>query len=209
MELQKAFPVCRSKVFKEGEEDNADIYTISRVHKNRITLEAAPERIGRDLPESGDILFIESLLSDATYRMQVRVVDCLNATTVQLIVEQTGEIQRIQRRRYFRVETELPVCIVDRTANEQEPTTLITSDISAGGISAISESAMPEGHELILALDLHDGDKPFTCAATIRRCRPCGKDKYDLGIAFQNVSEHDADRLVQILLKIAREKINL
>jgi len=178
VELQKAFPVCRAKVFRHSDEENADCYSVLSAGNGRVTLEALRERLQNNPPKSGQKVFVQSLLSDAAYRMPARVVDCIEGNTIRLIVEQMGEIRHIERR------------------------------ISAGGASIISGNPVPEGHELSITIDLRDGHEPFKCAAAVVRCRPYGKDRYELGLSFRDVSERDSDRLVEALLKIARAQIN-
>jgi len=208
VELQKAFPVCRAKVFRHSDEENADCYSVLSAGNGRVILEALRERLQNNPPKSGQKVFVQSLLSDAAYRMPARVVDCIEGNTIRLIVEQMGEIRHIERRRYFRVKTELPIRVVDRSVEDAEEQILVSRDISAGGASIISGNPVPEGHELSITIDLRDGHEPFKCAAAVVRCRPYGKDRYELGLSFRDVSERDADRLVEALLKIARAQIN-
>ena len=208
VELQKAFPVCRAKIFQRSEDETPDFYSVLGSGKGRITLEAPRERLQNDLPRAGQTIFVQSLLADAAYKMPARVVECLDGNTVKVILEQVGQIQRIGRRRYFRVKTDMPVRLVDRSAGDAEERSLVSRDISAGGVSIISEAHIPKGHEVSLVIDLFDGLEPFNCAAEVAHCRPYGTGRYALGVAFLNVSEHDSRRLVQALLKIARTQIN-
>jgi PilZ domain len=209
LNIEKAFPRCLAKVYRVNEDTDADTYNVMQVRGTRLCLEAKPEMLTQPVPHAGEMIFILSLRPDAAYEMEAKVVDCLDVTKqVCVIVEQSGEIKRIQRRRFFRIPTSFKVEVTVE-GRDETPQSLETRDLSAGGCSILATASIENGEILGLSLDLDDGNPPLVCKGKVCRCRPLEKGLFDWGIAFHDLTEQDTDRMVPVLLELARNKVNL
>lgn len=74
----------------------------------------------------------------------------LSIPAYAILPPNTGEIKRIQRRNYVRVQTAIDVAVVKGANDESEPFTTATLDISGGGLACIvPEHIVLEKNELI------------------------------------------------------------
>ena len=209
--LRRLFESSRynAKVFREDEYADADLYIAFRAKGRRLSLEASRDRLQHAVPQSDELIYVQSLWPDAAYRMRARVVECLLSNTVRLIAEQEGSIERIQRRRHYRVETQLPVKLLDITAGAERPLELVTRDVSTSGISFFSPVAVPEGHEVRIMLDIGADSPPVTCAATVTRCRKLDDGRFEHGLSFLDMREREVKCILPMLIQVAGEKIHL
>lgn len=207
MNIEKIFSVCNVEVSFEDDEALPDIYAATHAAEGELKLEAVRENLQRLPLETGEQVIIQSPLPDALYVMKARVVRCLVGNVVTVIVQQEGEIERIQRRRHFRVALSLPVKLEGDSLSAALD--LVTEDISAGGLRVLSPEALGEGLWVRLRLDVGDGKPPIACKAQGIRCDAADGKRFYVSVKFRNMSEHDNERLTQVLMQEMRRAMNL
>ena len=146
--VEKAFPPCKARVLASDTDNAGNLFSVTHASKGRVHLSAKSDEITLPVPAKGDTVYIESLLPQAVFRMPGRVAECMRSDAVTLIVEQAGDIQRLQRRQYFRLETELPIELTVQLAGKTIHLKIATQDVSAGGFSLALPAPIPLKHEV-------------------------------------------------------------
>ena len=90
--------------------------------------------------------------------------------------------------------------------------TMATTNLSVGGLSAtgdlqvIGDTMVPKGSDIMVELELNDGQEPLRAVAQVMWTTPSGqKDKYLAGMMFVVISEQDLERIrVQVEAAVER-----
>lgn len=200
-DLATAFPMCEVKVFRPAAEHEAEVYWVTRAGGSRLNLETLAARLRHTPPQREEVVFVQSVMPDAVYRLHGRIAARLVGQYVSLIVEQQGELERIERRSGFRMPVRMEARVTFGADEAAESLNLVTDDVNTRGIRAISPRPLSVGRAVKVALRLRDEQPEVTCSASVVRCRPVGKDQYDLGLCFLNLSAEDADLVVDALMR--------
>lgn len=100
MDIEKAFSVCNVEVTPEGPDAASDVYAATEIVFDTLKLEASREGL-HNVPLPADTaVTVRSFQQDAVYVMPGKVLHSIVGNTVMVLVEQTGEVQRVQRRKH-------------------------------------------------------------------------------------------------------------
>ncbi|MCL6612149.1 MAG: PilZ domain-containing protein [Peptococcaceae bacterium] len=139
------------------------------------------------------------------FKSRVRSFTADNVILVNL--ENPTEYKRVQRRKSFRLKILLDVQIApDPGDDKQKPMfeRATALNISAGGMEVAARSPYRENDLLLVMFDL-ELEKNNTCnfclKARVRRIVPEDKNKYRLGLEFQDLSNGNADRICRYIFK--------
>ncbi len=209
MDIEKAFSVCIAEVTCEGADAPPDYYAVTEAELDVLKLEAERKSLHTVPLESDSIVTVSAFQPDAAYVIKARVLRCLVGNIVTVIVEQQGEIQRVQRRRHFRVEIKLPLKVTSALEDDPFEFELKTTDVSGGGLKAILPREIPLGDTTSVALDLLDGRSWFQIAAKVLRCFPNGKGAFVTCFEFQDVSKKVMNLLLRFVTAEMRRTLNL
>ena len=209
MDLEKLFSVCNVEVTCEEDVDLPDIYAAAEAEGGRLKLNAMRHDLHRVPLEIGARVSLRSILPDAAYVMSGRVVSCLVGNSVTVVVEQDGEIERIQRRRFFRVQIALPVRIETSAADVPPLNDLVTEDASAGGLRIVSPRELTVGIAVRIFLDPGDDGPEIECRGEVIRSMPGDSRGKRLCVKFLDLAEQDKERLISVLTQEVRRQRNL
>ncbi|MGM0501138.1 MAG: flagellar brake protein [Bacillota bacterium] len=167
----------------------------------------------------------------ALYSLPVRIVDKDFDSTHLFIVELAGKVNKIQDRRYFRLEIYKPVdCklinqerdldkfenirnedffkeIAEVEADENKDFFGVADDISAGGVKLLTEKRLKIGQLLDLNLEFV-GDEFRSVLGEVIRVNKVVKnndERYELGVEFLGLGRSERDELMRWLFEKQRE----
>lgn len=165
-----------------------------------------------------DRLFVSFTRPDAVYGLE-SVVAKVQTEPIPLVgILLTGEIQRIQRREYARVQALLPVEMTQAAPIEGEDAVAIldiqtnTLDISGGGMAILNRHLIPLGTLYDARLSIPGQPPPLKLLAKVVRSVPL-KDAhnqriYKYGLMFISINEGIRSRLVKYVFDVQRKSMN-
>lgn len=113
-----------------------------------------------------------------------------------------SNVEKIQRRKYYRIELALP--IMYKRCEEKEYKRAIMKDISGGGIKISLDTVFKRGEKIDLKINI-DKMKIKICGVVIRVSK--NKRIYDLGIEFDDVDRINREKIIKFIFKKQRERI--
>jgi c-di-GMP-binding flagellar brake protein YcgR len=142
----------------------------------------------------------------AQYAFEARVVDRkIGSTTPTITLEKCSEIQRMQRRSFFRIQARLRVVHdVEREGEEcaelrhYEGQTL---NISGGGMLLSTKIKLELGDNLPLKLYLSEQEYIAATGRVERIEFLSTRDLYRAGIVFTIINEYDRDKIIAFVFK--------
>ena len=207
MDLTRILRPCCVRVICEHGDPDGDVYAVTDVTGRRARITSLAADLGSMPPGVGGRVLLRSALPDALYVVPVHVVGQSIGTEVKLHIEQTGELERVQRRHNFRVGIKVPVELVEVPYSTQGPLNLVTEDVSAGGIRVLTPRELEQGQ--VVRVELHLGDAPdiVRCRTRIMRCLLAGPNEFEAGGAFLKLRTVDEDRIIRTLTQALRHQI--
>jgi len=151
-------------------------------------------------------------VSRGLYRFFSHVLRRRSEPLPHLVIAFPEEIVRIQRRRYFRLDTHLRVRFrVDPPSEDLPLSELnrygVTENLSAGGLLLNTRDELGEGELLLGSLELPDG--PLGFSGVVRRLLDGPEGVWRAGVEFINLPEADRDRVASFLFAEQRERRRL
>lgn len=130
-----------------------------------------------------------------------------------LKIEATGEIERIQRRQYYRLVCSVPVMyrlvdIPNSEANETVPfKKSLVSNLSGGGVCLLLEDKVEIGKLVECELTAGEGIivKFFGKVIRYEKTDMEGKFRYEAGIAYIKINEKDRETVVRFIFDEQRK----
>lgn len=171
---------------------------------------STPRRHGVRIPITGDHLTVTFVMPDANYAMRCAILkDAEGGLTLN--VPPDDEIQRIQRRQFVRVSSNLPCTIewqIDPETGEFGPRVPgKLKDVSGGGVGLLIMPSIPVGTLARLEMDL-PVHGPFTAYGYVRRCSKhfdTEGGRQFIGLEFINLTEALRSLLVLYVNDIQRD----
>ncbi len=171
---------------------------------------STPRRHGVRIPITGDDLSVTFVMPDANYAMRCTILkDSEGGLTLKIPPD--DEIQRIQRRQFVRVPSNLPCTIewqIDPATGEFGPRVYgKLKDVSGGGVGLLITPTIPLGTLARLELDL-PVHGPFAAYGYVRRCAAhfdSGGTQQFIGLEFINLTEALRSLLVLYVNDVQRE----
>ncbi|HEY9856607.1 MAG TPA: PilZ domain-containing protein [Stenomitos sp.] len=171
---------------------------------------STPRRHGVRVPITGDHLSVTFVMPDANYAMRCAILqDAAGGLTLN--VPPDDEIQRIQRRQFVRVPSDLPCTIewqIDPEKGEFGPRVPgKLKDVSGGGVGLLIMPTIPVGTLARLEVELPQHGS-FAAYGYVRRCsKQFGQEggRHFIGLEFINLNEALRSRLVLYVNDIQRD----
>lgn len=142
----------------------------------------------------------------------------------------TSELRKLQRRKFFRLD-----CLVDftyfvlydeeekemrdpysahechlRRFPEDSRKTGVIVDISGGGVRTITTDQLPPEGDLLVffRVAMDDSEFAFSTFAHVINCKLLdnGSNRYESGLEFRKISQHDQERIVRYIFQEERTK---
>lgn len=147
-------------------------------------------------------------LPDAVYSLQC-LVESVGAEELVLRVPPTQATQRIQRRAYVRVGTDLP-CWVEKLQRGEygEPFAGNVVNLSAGGCAIVNSEKLYCGTQVRLMVCLpNDASIEVVAKVKCERVFIAGREpKYVAGLEFQDINEGLRTKITRYVFEVEREK---
>lgn len=118
------------------------------------------------------------------------------------IIKQIGELQKFQRRIYYRFEVLRKVSIKDLTTDEVE--SCITKDLSGGGIKFVTKNEYQQGTSVECTLNLNDDSTVVVTGEIVRVIKDPVTNEYEIGIQFKDISESARSRIISFIFERQR-----
>jgi PilZ domain len=115
-----------------------------------------------------------------------------------LTIELSGEVERIQRREFVRVDAHVAVTV--RGVDEPLGGDTSTLDVSGGGIRIADPWELPLGLDVRVELALPDGEAVHALGRVVRAAAEGEK-----GISFEDLARPDEDRLIRYIRERERQ----
>jgi hypothetical protein len=115
-----------------------------------------------------------------------------------LTIELSGEVERIQRREFVRVDAHVAVTV--RGVDEPLGGETSTLDVSGGGIRISDPWELPLGLDVRVELSLPGGDAVHALGRVVRAAAEGEK-----GISFDDLARPDEDRLIRYIRERERQ----
>jgi PilZ domain len=115
-----------------------------------------------------------------------------------LTIELTGEVERIQRREFVRVDAHVTVNV--RGVDEPLGGETVTLDISGGGLRISDPWSLPLGLEVRVELQLPDSEPVRALGRVVRAAAEDEK-----GISIDDLPRADEDRLIRFIRERERQ----
>ncbi len=192
---------------------------ITDVEGNKISIDA-PMSKGAPVPlRPGSNITVALVEDDAVYEFEAGILERKMDRIPILVLTAPEEVTRVQRRGYYRfpIEIDITFQVVEKKGyylkRISEPKTVLTRDISAGGISFRDEKKIPIGTNIIVEFCLPGDFVPFVLESRIVRITTPQKtlksDKNQIFncAEFLNMNESDRERLVKFILIEERKRI--
>jgi c-di-GMP-binding flagellar brake protein YcgR len=152
---------------------------------------------------------------DALYQFETELVDFKRTGVLNLLVlEMPEQLDRVQRRQYFRLEIDLSIQYRIRPNISMKETPRFqrtrTKNISGGGLQIVGLDPVKKGTLLDLSIELPNRNKdPQTisqpviikCTGKVVSIRGDGGQKPALGVEFYRIEERDREKLINIIFE--------
>lgn len=147
------------------------------------------------------------------YKFKAKVLERTIRDGFRLLkIQKWGDIEKIQRRQFFRFECILPIKYrVISSSNSQDSIEarfieVITKDISGGGIRIRVKEEL--NLKELVECELILGGKKIEFSGEIVRkiqCKFEGKYKYELGVMMKEIADQDREAIIQYIFNAQRE----
>lgn len=157
---------------------------------------------------------ISSYYNASLYTFKAKVLDRNINDNIELIrIKVEGDIQRIQRRQFFRFECTVPVSYrVIQSLNpikykEMECKETVSKDLSGGGLCIKLTEELNKDELLECELKLGEELKINFIGKVIRLTKydSQGKYKYEAGVEFQRIHDKDRDAVIKYIFEQQRK----
>lgn len=123
------------------------------------------------------------------------------------VISKPYDIKKIQLRAFVRIDTVLPVELqVITDENSQPLLAASTSDISGGGLRAVSKHQLHVGTNLKFSLDLPGMGNVQGSGVLVREEPLQDKVLFASGIKFTEIAEKDRDKIIKYIFKKQLER---
>jgi len=175
-------------------------------------LVGAPFKGGVPLPlDKGTAVRVYYHDERTMYSFRTRVVDRAWHPRPTLLLAEPEEIERIQRRRFVRLQINLPVryCLLnEQRGHDAEPEVreAACEDISAGGLLLVCPQGLTKGAELDLEVELEPDVPLWLVGRVVRVVEHPGPERPGrYGVEFIGVTAADRDLITRFIFRKQRE----
>jgi c-di-GMP-binding flagellar brake protein YcgR len=163
----------------------------------------------------GALMNVYFILDGELYKLKARVMERKRIDNIALLgMKILGDIERIQRRQFFRFEYSLPFKyrIVEEPNNSNDSKTdkysmAITRDLGGGGLCILIEEKIDEGIVVEGELELSEKEKAKFSGKIIRvsKRESEGKYNYDAAIEFYQIDNKVRETIIKYIFEQQRK----
>ncbi|QXM06130.1 flagellar brake protein [Crassaminicella indica] len=178
--------------------DNYSMFIAMPIYKNVVL----PISIG----ETIQITYYKHNLG--VYAFKAKVVGRKKASDIYYMkVERIGDIFRVQRRDFYRLEVILnaQIRVIEPDSDNEQMIPALTKDISGGGLRVLSKEALKVGS--IVEITIQAEKQVFTVRGEVLRCVPYEESKYkfDIGIILKDIPEKVRESIISFIFDYQRK----
>ncbi|MCT4606741.1 MAG: PilZ domain-containing protein [Marinisporobacter sp.] len=179
--------------------DNYSMFIAMPIYKNIVT----PISVG----ETIQITYSKKNLG--VYAFKGKIIGRKKTSGISYMkVERIGDIFRVQRREFFRLDVVLNAKIRAIELEDHEKIILaLTKDISGGGLRVISKEPLELGSTIEISIE--SGKETFVLKGKILRCTPYkdegSKYDFDIGISLDDASEKVREKIISFIFDYQRK----
>jgi c-di-GMP-binding flagellar brake protein YcgR len=188
---------CKGNYYSRIEDlvgDEVIVVTAPLVAGNFTALISAGEKI--------NVFYWDSM---AQYAFEAKVIARQEGLPPTITLEKSSEVQRMQRRSYFRIQARLRVVFGierdDDESTELQPNEGQTLNISGGGMLLSTNVKLELGDTLSLKLYLSEQEYTVATGRVERLEYLASKDLYRAGIIYVAIYENDRDKIIAFVFK--------
>lgn len=199
-ELLKIHPQTSMKI-----KDYTRVYKVrvEDISEDTITV-SAPISNGTIVPmRRGMRLILGISKEDALYGFYTEIIDRRGGQVPVLVVRRSPTSRRIQRRRYVRINGEIPIEMKivkwpDPSVPQPklERNSISEKNISGGGMLVVTREALKRGTVLQILMELPTG-RVKVMGEVRRVMKNDDTEQYEVGVAFLDLGEKDRDKVVK------------
>ncbi|MCD6362611.1 MAG: PilZ domain-containing protein [Synergistetes bacterium] len=155
------------------------------------------------IPLRGERYYIWLATPRGIYRYPVSIVGAEEDRVPLILLKVIGQGEHLQRRRFVRVETNLPLSyrLKGRLISPKKGR---VKDISAGGIKGVFEEPLVPGQRILIRIDLGDGLGPMILEGRVVRVE-VREGEIEHGVEFISMSDKAVRRIMRYVFKIERD----
>ncbi|MCT4618633.1 MAG: PilZ domain-containing protein [Marinisporobacter sp.] len=179
--------------------DNYSMFIAMPIYKNVVT----------PIPVGETIQITYSKKSLGVYAFKAKVIGRKKTSDISYMkVERIGDVFKVQRREFFRLDVVLNAKIRTIELDDNEKVTLaLTKDISGGGLRVISKEPLKVGS--MIEVSIESEKETFVLKGKILRCMPY-KDEgsrydFDIGISLDEVPEKIREKIISFIFDYQRK----
>ena len=162
--------------------------------------------------------------TDAGYMFSTTIQDVENEPIGVLYLNHSGELQRTQRRHFYRLDIFLPVnfrVLTDEQKKilreersvpfpkEEKPKTGEVKSLSGGGSAFISDTVMNKGEILWIEIELSESWKISNIYGKVIRCKKIFEAEYKVFAEFLLIEDSQREEIIRYVSAKQREKVNI
>lgn len=154
----------------------------------------------------GEVINITySIKNSGVYIFKAKVIERKNRDNVSYMkIEKIGDVNKTQRRNFFRLEVFLNV-LIDFTDSNGNTKSIqaVSKDLSGGGIRVISKKHIFTNSVVKVMIDTKP--KPIIVEGKVIRCFSFINNDYDVGITFDEIDETSRNNIVSFVFEHQRK----
>ncbi|MFZ5987420.1 MAG: flagellar brake protein [Bacillota bacterium] len=185
---------------------------------SKILFVAAPIHEGKLYPVSiGTLVDVSFISGNNLYEFRAKVIDRGVKHNISLLkIEALSDIERIQRREFFRFECAIPVSVRImnslKNADFQDTNVIktFTRDLSGGGVCIRLKEQVEQGKFISCELSLNDFNKVGFVGKVVRLTKydtSQGIYKYEIGVLFEKIEQKDREKIISFIFQEQRRLI--
>lgn len=158
--------------------------------------------------EVGKIFSAHIVTIQGAYSFEVELMKIHASARTLWEISLPMNITKIQRRQHVRLNINLDVTI-EFIDTGKEKITVLTKDISAGGLQVIMEEVMPDGSNVNLLIQLTD-ESIVECKGEFVRTVPqkVSRDQFVTSIKFREIAKEEQEKITKYIFRKEVERRN-
>jgi len=138
------------------------------------------------------------------YQFNAQLVNQLNTNIIIFVLKPLGNIQKIQRRNYYRLPIVAPVVLKTYKNDEIFETQCTMRDLSGGGVRVVCKSEIEKLEEITIDLFIDESQVITMEGQVVRVIKDIENNSYELGIKFKQANEINTEKIFAFIFEKQR-----
>lgn len=141
---------------------------------------------------------------EGAYQFYAEVIEQTKANITTFIIKPIGEIQRIQRRNYYRLPVVKNVVLEKQHNDKLLKLQCVSKDLSGGGIKVICNDELEQGENVKIDLYLYENQSITIDGEVVRTIIDSDSGGYEVGIRFKEINQTNEDKIFAFIFEKQR-----